>query len=71
MRSSASKFFFYERSVPFTSYYSYGFCRRDVNKANVTFDIFVAALEVLLFRASKVAISALRLHGTNTFGRDF
>ena len=39
-----------------------------VNKANVTFFVFVALLEALSFWASNVAISALYLYDTNTFG---
>ena len=37
----------------------------------MTFDIFVAFLEVLSFRASKVTISALRLYGTNNLDEIF
>ena len=64
--TTTRKFYFYGKTVTFTSYRSYGFRRRDVNKANATAFMFVTVREVLSFSASTTAILSLFLHGTDT-----
>ena len=66
MVTTTRKFYFYGKTVKFTSNRSYGFRRRDVNNANATAFMCVTVREGLSFLASNAAILSLFLYGTDT-----